>query len=142
MRFFFPSLAARSPGGTFLLQIAIFYRAIAVSPAFARFPVAILLGGTIGHRAVSGESFPPISIWLGYAGFVTIGRRAEGDAQRDFLGIPHERVGVPLWTLSAVAVEVARIRQGLQDLLDAAVGDFLYLQFPALEPVAGPLNLG
>jgi hypothetical protein len=142
MRFFFPSLLVRSSGGTFLLQIAIFYRAITVSPAFARLPVAILLGGAIGHRAVSGESVPPDSVRLGYAGFVVIGQRAEGDAQGDFFYVPHERVGVPLWTLPTVAVEVARIRQGPQDLLDATVGDPLDLELPALEPVAGALDLG
>src|SRR5829696_9875084 len=113
---------------------------MAVSPASARFPLVGSVLRAIGHRAVPGESVPPIGKSIICGGFFAIGRRTEGHPQGNFFGIPYERVGVALGSSAAIRVEVARVRQGLQYLLHAPVGYFLDLELSALEAVSGALG--
>src|SRR5215217_8694063 len=102
--------------------------------------MAVSICLAIGHRAVSGENVSPVRNSLICGGFFAIGRRAEGDPQGDFFGIPYERVGVALGSSAAIGVEVARVRQGLQYLFHAPVGHFLDLELSALEAVSGALG--
>jgi hypothetical protein len=113
---------------------------VVVSPVSARFPTTVGICLAIGHRAVPGEIVPPIGKSIICGCFFASGRWAEGDAQGDFFGIPYERVGVALGSSAAIGVEVARVRQGLQNLLHAPVGYFLDLEFSALEAVLGALG--